>query len=140
VTQLAGVSSGQTVQVLGLKQLRATMRKAGVDMTQFKEPNQHAADIVAPVAKGRAPIGTTDKKPQHLYMTVRASATQTAGIIRAGNNTTVPYANPIHWGWVRRNIRPNPFVSVAAQQTEPIWTEVYWAWLQKIIQQIEGET
>jgi hypothetical protein len=50
-------------------------------------------------------------------------------LISAGNNSSIPYANPIHFGWyydknnfVKKNILPNPFFAKALGLTR---NEVY---------------
>jgi len=126
----------QRVTVDGIRQLRSQLRKAGDNLDDFKTLNAKVAGTITTVARGRAPF---DPRPgPHLFQTVRAGATKTQAVVRAGNNTTVPYANPIHWGWFARGIRPNPWVSRAAQETEPGWIEIYWAGLNKIIDRIKG--
>src|SRR5699024_12861893 len=74
--------------------------------------------------------------------TVSVRGTKTAAIVRAGNirksKGGVPYANPIHWGWRARNIRPNPFLSYSAQSTEPTWLPLFMKELNKAISKVEG--
>lgn len=132
---LAGVASG-SVQVDGVKRLRSTLKRAGGDLTDFRDLNRRAAGVVQPVAVTGSPLGPGTAG--HIRDTVRIGATKTAAIVRVGNNGRFPYANPIHWGWVRRGIRPNPWVSAAAQQTEPTWTEIYFAGLRVIIGKVQG--
>ena len=102
------------VKIDGARRLRSTLRRAGVDMKEMRATN--------------------------LAATVRAGATKAAAVARAGNNrkSGVIYANPIHWGWHRRNIAPNPFLSLAAQDSEPRWFAVYADGVDKIIATIEG--
>jgi hypothetical protein len=45
---------------------------------------------------------------------------------------------PIHWGWPRRGIAAQPWLSEAATSTEDRWQGVYLAEVEKILQQIEG--
>lgn len=123
------------VKIDGARRLRSTLRKAGADMRDMREVNRVVAGIVVGAATARVP-----RRTGALAATVRAGATQAAAIGRAGNNrrTGVPYANPIHWGWHRHRIRPNPFLSLAAQDTEPTWFGVYADGIEKIISNIEG--
>lgn len=112
------------VKVEGAREFRRAARKAGIDLKQMREVHRAAANIVVGKARGWAP-----KVSGSLAGTIRAGATQTAGIVRAGNNRKskagVPYAPPIHWGWKARNIKANPFLSYAAQATEVQWLEIY---------------
>lgn len=121
----------------GGRQLRRTLRQAGVDMRELKGANRAAGSIVTGRAQGWAP-----RVSGRLASSVRTGATQTAAIVRAGNNrksaSGVPYAGPIHWGWRARNITPNPFLSYSAQATEPKWVEIYYAHLNKTIDKVKG--
>lgn len=123
------------LRIKGAKELRRTMKQAGVDMKEMSALNRSAAAVVAPVAASRAPIGPPDKG--HLQNTVRVGATQKAGIIRVGN-ARLPYAGKIHYGTPDGVIAPNPWVVEAAHSTEPQWTEIYWAGLMKIVDKIKG--
>lgn len=122
------------VKLDGAKRLRTTLRRAGVDMKDMRAAHADIARIV--VSANHTPYRDGD-----LDATVRAGATQTASIVRAGNNRKkngVPYANPIHWGWHKRNIRPHPFLSLAAQRSEPSWFSAYNRHIEKILAKIKG--
>lgn len=131
---LGGVTGG--LRVRGGRELRSSLKRAGGDLNDFRDLNRRAAGLVMPVAKGRTPIGPGRRG--HIRDSVRSSGTRTAAIVRAGNNTRFPYANPVHWGWVRRGIKPNPWVSRAAQETEPAFTELYFEGLELIIGKVRG--
>lgn len=119
--------------VEGAARLRRTLKAAGVDMAEMRAVNRTAANTVQAAASAAAPMRTG-----RLKATVRAGATNRAGIIRAGRKA-VPYGGPIHWGWPARGIRARPFITVAAQATEPVWVGRYEADLLHIIQQIKGK-
>lgn len=135
-----------TVQVRGAKQLRRTLKKAGVDVKQLKAINLEAAQIAAAAAVARAPIGGPYQRrgrgrpraPGRLKASVRPFATQRAGVIRAGSAARVPYAGPIHWGWPRRGIRAQPFAADAAKATEPVWTKAYERKVKETINSVKG--
>lgn len=122
-----------TVHVDGVDRLKRTLRKAGHDVSQFKEANRAAASVVSGAATGTAPKGRTGK----LAASVRAGATQKAGVVRAGRKS-VPYAGPIHWGWPRRNITAQPFLSASARATESEWMAVYNKHIEDILDDIKG--
>lgn len=130
-------TAGQVYKVEGARQLRASLRRAGDDLTDLKDANRAAADIVTPAARTRAP-----RRSSRLEDSVRAGATKTAAVIRAGNNrktaSGVPYANPIHWGWFSRGIKPHPFLSLAAQETEQQWRVPYEKALDSALNKIQG--
>lgn len=123
----------KALYVVGQKRFVQTMRKAGADMQELKEVNRRAADIAKPEAAARAPRGKTGR----LAGSIRAGATQKAGIIRAGRKT-VPYAGPINYGWPARNIRPRTFVNDAVASTESQWAKEYETFVKKTMNQIKG--
>lgn len=131
------------VQVRGAKQLRRTLKQAGVDMKQLRDANREAARSILPMTIGLAPVG--DPAPAHwnvpppgrLKASLRVAATNRAGIIRAGRKS-IPYGGPIHWGWPARNIRPNPWIMRAAQDNEHVWVAVYMDQINSVLDQIEG--
>lgn len=123
----------KALYVVGQKRFVQTMRKAGADMQELKEVNRRAADIAKPEAVARVPRGKTGR----LAGSIRAGATQKAGIIRAGRKT-VPYAGPINYGWPARNIRPRTFVNDAVASTESQWAKEYETFVKKTMNQIKG--
>lgn len=123
----------KALYVVGQKRFVQTMRKAGADMKELKEVNRRAADIAKPEVVARAPRGKTGR----LAGSIRAGATQKAGIIRAGRKT-VPYAGPINYGWPARNIRPRTFVNDAVASTESQWVKEYETFVKKTMNQIKG--
>lgn len=120
-------------EVRGGRQLRKTLRAAGDDLADLKDVHKQAATIAADRAASRAP-----RRTGRLAATIRASGTKTAGIVRVGNNTRVPYANPIHWGWKKRNITANPFASHGAQESEPTWVQLYQRYIDTTLDSIKG--
>lgn len=126
------MSKRSLIEINGASQLARTMRKAGADAKDLKAVNRKAADVVVPAAQGLAPV-----RSGRLEGSIRAGATQKAGVVRAGRKA-VPYAGPIHWGWPGHHIKPHPFLADAAKQTEPGWVALYEQEIQKIIEQIQG--
>lgn len=128
----SGDVGGRVVQVEGARQLRKTLKEAGDDLDDLKAAHARAAEIAAEASASLAP-----SRSGRLRASIRSSGTKTAGIIRAGRKS-VPYANPIHWGWFKRNIRPNPFLSYGAQDSEGRWLPVYEAAVETALQKVEG--
>lgn len=122
----------QIVQVEGAAQLRATLRRAGDDLLDLKAAHGRVSAYVASQARSRAPRVTGT-----LAGTIRSSGTKTQALVRAGFKR-VPYAGPIHWGWPKRNIRANPFISDAATSTESRWIRQYELAVDGIVRKIEG--
>jgi hypothetical protein len=126
-------NSAAQVQVRGSKELRKTLKAAGDDLSELKDVHEAVGALVARVAKSLAPV-----RSGQLAGSVRAARLAGGVSVRAGS-ARVPYSNPIHWGWPKRNIAANPFISNAALQTEPQWVALYEAELEKIIQKVEGD-
>lgn len=123
---------GPRVELVGERQLRASLRRAGDDLSDLKAAHAAAARVVEPVARTAAPV-----RSGTLAGTVRSSGTKTAAIVRAGY-ASVPYAGPIHWGWPKRNISPNRFVWDAARRTQTRWLVVYRTAVDRIIRKVKG--
>lgn len=122
-----------TVKIDGARRLRATLKKAGYDISEFKEVNRTAAATVAAFSKSTAPV-----KTGALRATIRPAGTARAGIVRAGFKK-VPYAGPIHWGWPKRNIKAQPWLADTAKATEPVWVPQYELHMKLAINQIKGK-
>ena len=116
----------------GAKNMRKTLKAAGADLKDLTPAFKAAAGIAANAARSRAP-----RRTGALAGTVRATAGFTQGTVRAGN-AGVPYAPAIHWGWPRRGIAAQPWVSEAAQSTEPMWITEFENLMTDAINQIEG--
>lgn len=131
------------ITVEGAAQLRRTLRRAGSDLKDLKDANAKAAKIAAQASAALAP-----KRSGRLAATIRSSGTKTQGILRAGA-ARAPYANAVHWGrkwWpnktspraTRSTMRPQPFLSDGARNSEGQWIRVYEQDLEEIIHRIEG--
>lgn len=128
------MAAGDVLKIDGARELRAALKKAGASVTELKAAHAKVAQIVADQAADRAPA-----RSGRLRASIRGSGTNTAAIVRAGR-AAVPYAAPIHWGWPRRHIRPNPFIYTAAEHTQPAWEIQYLAAIEYLIHQIERST
>ena len=120
------------VEVEGAKRLRATLKAAGDDLSDLRDVHNRVAGVVTPRARGTAP-----KRSGTLAGSVRGSGTKTQAVIRAGG-ARVPYAGPIHFGWPARGIEPQPFISEAAQATEPQWFGIYQDEVEEILDRVKG--
>lgn len=120
------------IRVEGAKELRATLKRAGDDLGDLKAAHSEAAQLVTGVSRARAP-----KRSGTLAGSVRGSGAATTATIRAGGSR-VPYAGPIHYGWPAHNIAPQPFISEAAQATEPAWVHLYDQAVEKILDRVKG--
>jgi hypothetical protein len=122
------------LQVQGEDQVRARIEgvREGLDGRQLRAANLEAARIMTAAAQATAPSRTG-----RLRGTVRARATSRTATVALGG-PGVPYAGVIHWGTPDgatgrpSNIDANPWVSIAAQATEPEWTYAYWRYVQNL--------
>lgn len=121
-------------QVEGGRQLRKSLRDAGDNLTDLKIVHGQAAAVAARRVEARAP-----RRSGRLAATIRGAGTKTAGIVRAGNNSKVPYAPVIQWGWGRRHIKANPFATLGAQESESTWLPLYERYVETTINTIKGK-
>ena len=98
---------------------RAKLQKMEIDLKDFKAINRLIAENVANEARGRAPRDTGT-----LAGDVRAGATKTRAYVSVGRKR-IRYAGPIHFGWPKRNIEPNPFLYEAMDSRADDVREVY---------------
>lgn len=105
-----------TPEVVGTDEVRRQIRRMqdAVSKTSatsdLKGIHADAAKLVQADAERITPV-----RSGKLKNTLRSTGTVKAGVVRAGFSK-VPYAGPIHFGWPKRNIRPNPFLYKAADQ------------------------
>lgn len=126
----AAVTGG--VKVVGARQLRRTLKAAGSDLSELKDVHSKVGSIVVAAGRTGAP-----RRSGALAGSVRASRAAASATVRAGS-ARAPYAGPIHWGWPRRGIRAQPFLSDAATSTEPAWTAVYEQAIDQILATVKG--
>ncbi len=123
------------LKVVGLKQLLNDLDAIGAPAAEIKAAGVEAGDIVASEARSLAPV-----KSGKLRATIKTAKLLRKVEVRAGNNRSVPYANPIHWGWfydrdnfVQKNIMPNPFLAKALGVTRNEVLKTYNDNIQKLL-------
>lgn len=124
----------KALYIVGQKRFLQTMRKAGADLAELKEVNASAARVALPAARSRTPVGRTGR----LAGSVRAGATQKAGVIRAGSKA-VRYAGVVNYGWPARGIRPRLFANDGVASTEGEWAKLYETYVKKVMSQVKGQ-
>jgi HK97 gp10 family phage protein len=123
------MSNTSGIKVKGLRSSIKALQAIGVDAKDIKSAGNEAGEIVAREARNLAPVRTGA-----LRNTIRTSKALNKVSVSAGNNGRVPYANPIHWGWFKRNIKPQPFFVKALGITRD---EVYQNYYRSINRLIE---
>jgi len=98
------MSNASGIKVKGFKASIQALQAIGVPEAEIKAAGSQAGEIVAREARTLVPVRTGA-----LRNTIKVSKALRSVSVRAGNNGKVPYANPIHWGWFKRNIKPQPF-------------------------------
>ena len=122
------------VKVTGLNQAIRSLRELGVPDAEIKQAGSDAGELVANEARNLAPV-----RSGALRDSISVSNALRKVTITAGNNRLtkggIPYANPIHWGWFKRHIKPQPFFSRALGYTRDEVYQRYFNSLSKLITQ-----
>ncbi len=128
------------VKVTNLREINKALAAVGVPKDAIKDAGKESGELVASEARSLAPVRTGA-----LRDSIRVGATARGKItVLAGNNRTsksaVPYANPIHWGWFKRHIRPQPFFVTALGYTRSEIYDNYFKQMEKLIMQETAKT
>jgi HK97 gp10 family phage protein len=125
------------IQFDGLDKILKQFAEIGAPDKAIKAANQNVGKLVVGKAKALVPV-----KTGNLLTTLRAAALKNRVVVRGGNNSSVPYANPIHWGWfydknsfIYKNIMPQPFLAEALDYNREKIYNKYADEMQKLIDQ-----
>lgn len=101
------------VKIEGITRVQRDIRRFDENaQADLKVIHLENAKVVAEVAGRLVPF-----KTGKLADSVRAGALKNSGVVRAGFARRDPlYAGPIHFGWPKRRIVPNPFIYDALDQ------------------------
>jgi HK97 gp10 family phage protein len=121
--------ANEGIKVAGLRQALKSLEAVGVPRDEIKAANNAAGEIVLAAAKPLVPV-----RSGRLVGTLRASKGLNKVTVSAGR-ASVPYANPIHWGWFKRNIKPQPFFVKALGYTREEVYQNYFRSLDNLIKQ-----
>jgi HK97 gp10 family phage protein len=121
------------VKVTNLREINKALEAIGVPKEAVKDAGKESGELVANEARSLVPVRTGN-----LRNSIRVGATARGKItVLAGNNRTsksaVPYANPIHWGWFKKHIRPQPFFVRALGYTRSEIYDNYFKQMEKLI-------
>jgi hypothetical protein len=120
------------VRVEGLGKVLRQIKQIDPDLVaELKIANRAIADDVVLTARALAP-----QKTGKLKGSARAGASNRTGIVRAGG-ARVPWAGPIHFGWKKRNISPQPFLYDALDERRDEVEQRYLAALNEITRKID---
>ena len=138
------METGIEVNDLGLT-IKA-LKELGADNKSLIEPGYQAAEILIRRSKPLIPV-----KTGRLSSAAKPRRIQRGGSVMV-SGATVPYANPIHWGWLvvstahkgtlkpgtYRGIKPQPFFSEALGYSKNEILQTYEKAMQKLINQLPG--
>jgi HK97 gp10 family phage protein len=130
------------IKVAGLNEAIRNLRAMGVPSAEIGQASQQAGEVVANRARSLVPVRTGA-----LRATIKAKKVARKVVVSAGNNTRVPYANPIHFGWnydrknnQAKNIRPRPFFSNALTGTRQQVYQIFFGNIEKLLQKYSNRT
>jgi hypothetical protein len=121
--------ANEGIKVAGLRQAIKSLEAVGVPRDEIKAANNAAGELVLGAARPLVPV-----RSGRLLGTLRASKSLNKVTVSAGR-ASVPYANPIHWGWFKRNIQPQPFFVKALGYTRQEIYQNYFRNLNQLIEQ-----
>jgi hypothetical protein len=129
---MAGVDG---IKVQGLNEALKILKSIGTPTAEVSAAAQEAGEIVASMSRTLVPV-----RSGRLRATIKSRKQARKVLISAGNNKSVPYANPIHWGWyydknnfIKKNIMPNPFFAKALGLTRKEVYETYFTNINKLV-------
>jgi hypothetical protein len=122
------MSNASGIKIKGYKASIKALQAIGVPDAEIKAAGSAAGDLVANEARNLVPVRTGA-----LRNTIKVTKALRNVSVRAGNNGRVPYANPIHWGWFKRNIKPQPFFIKALGITRDEVYQNYYRTLTRLI-------
>ena len=118
------------IQVEGLSAAIKQVRQYENVDKELKEAGEEAAKILISAALPLVPV-----RSGLLKTTLRPSKIVRGAQAKAGN-AKARYAGPIHWGWAKRGIKPQPFFSTALGYTKDEIIANYKRSLEKLINRI----
>jgi hypothetical protein len=130
------------VKVVGLNEAIRALRAIGVPSAEIGQASQEAGEIVASAGRTLVPV-----RSGRLRSTIKARKVARKVVVSAGNNSSVPYANPIHFGWnydrknlQAKNIRPRPFFTNALTRTRSQVYKAFFDNMEKLFQKYSNRT
>lgn len=122
------MASGEAIRIEGLNGINRALKEIGAPTKAISAAGYEAAKLVNVTAKSLVP-----RRTGALGNSIRAAKVARGAEGRAGNNTSIKYANPIHWGWFRRHIKPNPFMLKAFDSRRQEVMDTYLKQMQTLI-------
>ena len=124
----------EAIKVVGLAEVQRALKQMEVPGKEISQAGFDAAKLVADYAKAR----TVPVKTGATRNAIRPAKLQRGAVIRV-KGTQIPYANPIHFGWFKRHILPNPYLYKALDVRIDEVYSAYFKQLSKLIDQVAGQ-
>ena len=118
------------IVVEGAARLASTLKRAGLDMTDLKESNQKAGQVVGDEGKVRAPHRTG-----RLAGSIRAAKMAGGVTVRAGGSG-LRYARFAEFGSAKIRAHHYLYGAVDAKQDEVL--DIYWDGVEKALAAVQG--
>lgn len=115
------------IKIEGERELRKALRAVESGIDGLREVHRDAAELVGAEAARLVPV-----RSGKLQATIRAAGQAAGAVVRAGY-ASVPYAGPIHFGWAKRNIAPQPFLYDALDRRHDEVIETYQRQLDELV-------
>lgn len=118
------------IEVRGGRELRASLKQAGMDMADMKSVHAQVAQVVAHAA-------TPPKRTGALAASIRPAGQAAKAYVRAGG-ARVRYAAVQEYGSPKRNIPAHHYLSKAVDRTQAKWAAMYLDGVQEICDKVRG--
>jgi hypothetical protein len=122
------------VEVSGAKELRKALQRMNADLKDLTAIHKEAGELVAAEARTLVPVLSGA-----LQKSIRSKATKSKARVTAGNRL-VPYAGPIHFGWPRHGIDPQPFLYDALDDRREEVIAKYEKGIEALVRRVDRET
>lgn len=131
---------GYKIELKGFQKFQREAIKAGNRLGDLKAAYVRAGRIILDAAQKRVPVrsGTLRKSGRSSKLGNKPVKRVTRTVTVSYGRKKIPYANPIHWGWQKRNINENPWLSKAAQKSEKRWLKVFERDIRRIMKKVKG--
>lgn len=117
-----------TAVLQGADAFQRDLRASVQDLGNLSSPMRSTSSTIQRAGQARAP-----KMTGRLANSLVARADP----MTAEVSSTLVYAGVIHWGWPGHNIEPQPFLTTAAQDTEPQWLREFDQYVDRTINQMD---
>lgn len=104
---LSFTADGAKVEITGLRSTLRDMQRMGAEAEELRGLMEQIGELVVSAARPLA-----RRASGAMAGSIRAGRVKTRAVVRAGG-ARIPYAGVQHYGWARRNISPNPYLTQA---------------------------